>query len=1236
MMPETTDILLEQEIPTNPFPGLRPFDFEESHLFFGRDGQSEQLISKLGATHFSAVVGTSGSGKSSLVRAGLMPALLGGFMTSAGSNWRIAVMRPGNDPVGNLARALNAPDVFGSEVEENAELQSALAEATLQRGSRGLVDAVRQAVIACNENLLVVVDQFEEIFRFARVTEDKEYRNEAAAFVKLLLEAARQREIPIYVVLTMRSDYLGDCSQFWELPEAINESQYLIPRLTRDQLKEATTGPITVAGGQITPRLIARLLNDVGEDQDQLPVLQHLLMRVWDECKEKRLTVEVNEGDKTITVPHSQVHLGGGLDLCCYDAVGGMAQALSRHADEALNELGNTDPQKGAVAGPVKIAEKLFKALTEKGTDNREIRRPATLGELCSITGADASQVIEVIETFRVPGRSFLMPPADIPLTAESLIDISHESLIRAWSRLKEWVEEESRSARIYRRLAETAVLESEHNAGLWGDPDLQIALTWRQQTQPNKTWAQRYHREFDLAMNFLDRSVEKRDAEIRDKEVQRRKAIKRTRWTAIVFGILFLFSLIALFIANQQRVRANGLLEEVQRNADKAKNNAIKEETARLAREDAERDTQIAENAKKESDAFAMESRKLADKAEAQRRIAEEQSRIAVAQTQKANELERKARQKADEAQAINDLTRQVNDDLGKKNVEGVISNAAKLAEYYKNKPDPRGEFESQTILASAYLQLGNTTEAQNAAKRALSIKTDNQIENTRNEHENLTVLRDAYLEEANKSVRQGGGSENQNALTEAFRTAQQALAVQEGSLGANNRAIIPDLVSLASISEKRSEPANVRGYRQRMVQVQKEAVRSDNSELAGYIAEQAKFNQAHGDYAKAAEQFNETLAIERSMLDADDPQIISTLTSLAEVYRAANNPEADRVVQQIQRLQGKDALLRKGASGPQVRALQQNLQKLGFFQGTIDDYFGEDTEKAVIKFQISQGLLADGIVGPSTTTLLEHPKKPSVGMEDVQAKLKELGFYSGAVDGDFGIRSQAALTSFQRSKGLPESGTITPETVRALGFEVSDSKAASVTGRVSAAVVSKMFPYAPIDNIKANLPEILHALEDAGLSDKEMVLIAITTIGIETGGTFAPTVERKSRFNTSADGHPFDLYDNRKDIGNDGPPDGERYKGRGYSQLTGKGFYKTYGEKLGLGDQLVQNPDLASDPEIAAKVIVQLLKDKESRIRNALTSGDLASVRRALTGGLSGAEQFRTAYQIGASLIQ
>ncbi len=105
MIAESLQKLADIEQPINPFPGLRPFEFCESHLFFGRDGQSEQLIAKLSGTRFLAVAGTSGSGKSSLVRAGLLPALFGGFMTNTGSSWRVAIMRPGNDPLGNLARA---------------------------------------------------------------------------------------------------------------------------------------------------------------------------------------------------------------------------------------------------------------------------------------------------------------------------------------------------------------------------------------------------------------------------------------------------------------------------------------------------------------------------------------------------------------------------------------------------------------------------------------------------------------------------------------------------------------------------------------------------------------------------------------------------------------------------------------------------------------------------------------------------------------------------------------------------------------------------------------------------------------------------------------------------------------------------------------------------------------------------------------------------------------------------
>ncbi|HLM56052.1 MAG TPA: hypothetical protein VK422_07960, partial [Pyrinomonadaceae bacterium] len=334
----------------NPFPGLRPFETDEYNLFFGREGQSDELMTRLQRTRFLAVVGTSGSGKSSLVRAGLLPSLYGGLMAGAGSGWRVALMRPGHDPVGNLARSL-AVEVFGEDGQD-PHVMTTIIETTLRRSTLGLVDAVRQARLPEYENVLVVVDQFEELFRYRAVREGRGTGDDAAGFVKLLLEAARQREAPVYVIITMRSDFLGDCSQFWGLPEAINDGQYLIPRMTRDERREAVAGPVAVGGGRISPPLVNRLLNDVGDNPDQLPILQHALMRTWD-----RWAAGARDSRP--------------LDLPDYEAVGTMSDALSRHADEAYEELPDERSRL--------IAEKLFKALTERAADSRETRRPTSL-----------------------------------------------------------------------------------------------------------------------------------------------------------------------------------------------------------------------------------------------------------------------------------------------------------------------------------------------------------------------------------------------------------------------------------------------------------------------------------------------------------------------------------------------------------------------------------------------------------------------------------------------------------------------------------------------------------------------------------------------------------------------------------------------------------------------------------------------------------------------------------------
>ncbi len=261
---------------TNPFPGLRCFLSDEDYLFFGRHEQIEDLLRRLRTNRLVAVVGTSGSGKSSLVRAGLLPAVLGGGMSQSGSAWEIAVMRPGGSPMAHLARALCDAGLYDADAED---VQFHI-QATLSRSRNGLIEAVRQSPAAAGSKLLLVVDQFEELFRFNRASATSQ--EEAIQFVNLLLQATQQAEQSIYVVLTMRSDFLGECSQFLGLAEAVNDGEFLIPRMTRDQIQEAIQGPIRVRGAEIAPRLLFRLLNDVEDNQDQLPVLQHALMRTWD------------------------------------------------------------------------------------------------------------------------------------------------------------------------------------------------------------------------------------------------------------------------------------------------------------------------------------------------------------------------------------------------------------------------------------------------------------------------------------------------------------------------------------------------------------------------------------------------------------------------------------------------------------------------------------------------------------------------------------------------------------------------------------------------------------------------------------------------------------------------------------------------------------------------------------------------------------------------------------------
>jgi energy-coupling factor transporter ATP-binding protein EcfA2 len=491
-----------------PYPGLRPYGSGDEEFFFGREAQARGLRLKLETGRLVAVVGRSGCGKSSLVLAGLLPLLNKEVNPNGRRTWRIASFHPQGRPIAELAKELfrlaseapaaptdrpaipetgaapsEPPAGTQSQIQpaEIEELRRSRLDAMLRRSSQGLVEAASELRMDSSERLLIIVDQFEEIFRF----EDPSGRNadEATAFVRLLIEAINAESPRIQIILTMRLDFLGDCARFARLPEAISDGQFLVPNLSRAQRRAAIEEPAKKAGKLVRPEVTQRLLNQIGEDPEQLPVLQHVLMRMWQNAS---ANAEITLKD--------------------YEDTGGVTAAISRHADLIYNGLA-TDAHR-------KAAERLFKAISERDRRGRSIRRATALGEIQAIVAGDdaktsvtpdPNRLNSVIDAFRAPDCCFLMPPADEALAPDRLIDISHESLLRGWGKLTGktgadgWIAEEERDGRTYDGLLDAAENESILPA--------KVALQrrqWWDNARPNEAWAQRYGGKFSTVEEFM------------------------------------------------------------------------------------------------------------------------------------------------------------------------------------------------------------------------------------------------------------------------------------------------------------------------------------------------------------------------------------------------------------------------------------------------------------------------------------------------------------------------------------------------------------------------------------------------------------------------------------------------------------------------------------------------------------------------------------------------------------
>ena len=594
---------------TNPYVGLRPFEAEESLLFFGRYEQTLELLQRLHHHHFVAVVGSSGCGKSSLLRAGLIPALKAGYLVEDSDQWLIGITKPGHSPIYNLAETL----LLQINPETNTADVSQLVTKIKEEGADALLNIISPLRKEKNLNFFLLVDQFEELFRFAMEGDDAGKKDEAIDFVNIMLELSSQSRVPVYVVMTMRSDFIGDCAQFYSLPEAMNKSLFLVPKLKRQELKKVIESPAKLFGCKVNPALSSRLLNDLGKVDDELPLLQHALMRMWE--------FEVN------------VDKSGELDLQDYEKIGGIEKALSQHADEALKGMSDEDKL---------LTKHIFQALTAIDENGRKIRRPVLLSELKELTGANERQLLDIINLFIEDKRSFLVVNK-VGDKDDKLIDISHESLIRQWTTLSEWVDEEDESASTYLQLNEAAKLNKQGKKDFLTGSELQLLLYWYYEFKPVAPWANRYKEGFKDSIQYLTDS-EKERSRLKNIEKARRKKQRNLSIAFMVFIIAiaitsgyFAFSFMKknteLEIA---KVKANSSAKVAYDQTLIALTKTNEAEMQRQIAEDRTRDAELQKQIAEEQTLIALTK---TNEAEMQRQIAEDRTRDAELQKQIAEE---------------------------------------------------------------------------------------------------------------------------------------------------------------------------------------------------------------------------------------------------------------------------------------------------------------------------------------------------------------------------------------------------------------------------------------------------------------------------------------------------------------------------------------------------------------------------------------------------------------------
>jgi WD40 repeat protein/class 3 adenylate cyclase len=521
-----------------PYKGLAAFEAEDAEYFFGREELVAELTARLAGTRFLAVVGPSGSGKSSVVRAGLLPAVWSGALPGSKA-WQTLVLTPGAHPLEELAVRIS----LLRGISPGSLLQDLKADA------QALHLAVKQALADEPDDvqLLLVVDQFEEIFALCHDSAER------GRFIDALLYAVEAEEGRTVVVPTIRADFFGRCADYANLAGWLGDN-VLVGPLSEGELRQAIERPVGRVGLRLEPGLADTIVADVTGEPGALPLMSHALLETWQRRRGRMLT------------------------LAGYAASGGVAGAIAQTADTVYGQF---SPEEQATA------RSTFLRLTTLGEEGTQDTRHRVAPSELIRTPEEAPAVEAVLKTLAearliTMGRgsvlsgsaSLTVDPVEghVPRVHEGTVEVAHEALIREWPVLRGWLEEDREGLRIHRHVTEAAVewerLERDPGelyrgarlatAGEWADghagelnPLERAFLEASQETARREEKEREAQRQRELAAAQKVAETERKRAE------EQTRATRRFRWLAGVLAVVFLLAAAAAVFAIWQQQQA-------------------------------------------------------------------------------------------------------------------------------------------------------------------------------------------------------------------------------------------------------------------------------------------------------------------------------------------------------------------------------------------------------------------------------------------------------------------------------------------------------------------------------------------------------------------------------------------------------------------------------------------------------------------------------------------------------